>query len=118
MTADKVWTAAMRLGAVWGCHQLPDRSFFLHGYQFPLCARCTGVVLGHILALFTRPLPKFAPTAFLAVMLCDWVRQELGESSTNIRRLLTGILAGLAVGDLERKCLRAVVIRKYACRTE
>ena len=28
------------------CHQMPDRSFFAHEHQYPLCARCTGMYLG------------------------------------------------------------------------
>jgi uncharacterized membrane protein len=27
------------------CHQLPDRSFFVNGWQLPVCARCTGLYL-------------------------------------------------------------------------
>jgi uncharacterized membrane protein len=27
------------------CHQKPERSFFLDGHQFPVCARCTGLYL-------------------------------------------------------------------------
>jgi len=27
------------------CHQRPERSFFLNGHQFPVCARCTGLYL-------------------------------------------------------------------------
>ena len=27
------------------CHQLPERSFDLHGAQLPVCARCTGLYL-------------------------------------------------------------------------
>jgi uncharacterized membrane protein len=27
------------------CHQRPERSFFLDGHQFPVCARCTGLYL-------------------------------------------------------------------------
>jgi uncharacterized membrane protein len=27
------------------CHQRPERSFFLDGQQFPVCARCTGLYL-------------------------------------------------------------------------
>jgi uncharacterized membrane protein len=27
------------------CHQRPERSFFLDGDQFPVCARCTGLYL-------------------------------------------------------------------------
>ncbi len=28
------------------CHQLPERSFHLHGWQLPVCARCFGLYLG------------------------------------------------------------------------
>lgn len=32
------------------CHQRPERSFFLHGHQLPVCARCTGLYAGAALA--------------------------------------------------------------------
>jgi uncharacterized membrane protein len=28
------------------CHQRPERSFFVHGQQLAVCARCTGLYLG------------------------------------------------------------------------
>ena len=40
----------MRLGRSSGCHQMPERSFFIRGKQFPVCARCTGVMIGNIAA--------------------------------------------------------------------
>ncbi|RGF93239.1 DUF2085 domain-containing protein [Ruminococcus sp. AM54-1NS] len=41
----------MKLGASAGCHQRPDRSFFFHGWQFPVCARCTGVLAGQLVGI-------------------------------------------------------------------
>lgn len=31
------------------CHQIPDRSFFILGYSFPVCERCSGIYLGLLL---------------------------------------------------------------------
>jgi uncharacterized membrane protein len=52
------------------CHQLPERSFFLDGWQLPVCARCTGLYLSGAAGLAAwlavkllrgwRP-PAFAP---------------------------------------------------------
>lgn len=28
------------------CHQIPERSFYLHGFQLPVCARCLGLYAG------------------------------------------------------------------------
>jgi hypothetical protein len=39
-----------RVSLFWHCHQLQERSFFIRGRQMPLCARCTGILLG--LAVF------------------------------------------------------------------
>ena len=33
------------------CHQRPERSFFLDGHQFPVCARCTGLYLSGALGI-------------------------------------------------------------------
>ena len=90
------------LHRLWYCHRRPDRSFSVHGRQFHLCARCTGLVIG----LLASPLVvSLNATALLwaaaiacAMLIVDGLVQHAGWcSSTNLRRLITGILAGVSV---------------------
>lgn len=82
----------------WGCHRLPDRSFRLHGRQFHLCARCTGIVTGlalsplFVLAIAASPLWF---TAACVAMFIDGGTQYLGwRSSNNVLRFLVGLAFG------------------------
>ncbi len=88
----------MELGERAGCHQKPERSFFFHGYQFPVCARCTGAILGYILAIPSYLLIGFRlplSIAGILILLADWLLQAVKiKESTNRRRLITGILGG------------------------
>ena len=89
------------IGQLSGCHRMPERSFFYKGYQFPVCARCTGVCLGQLTAiivnLFYKIPLKFALIC-LTIMGFDWGIQELKIiPSTNFRRLLTGIFGGFGI---------------------
>lgn len=83
------------------CHRLPERSFFYKGRQFPICARCTGILAGYILAiisLFFIKIPILFCLTLLIPAAVDGIGQYLGKwTSNNIRRLITGILAGIAV---------------------
>lgn len=89
----------MLLGEMCGCHQRPDRSFFIRGRQLPLCARCTGIAVGYavgLVLLVWGRLPVWACVAVMAVMFADWLVQHLGlRESTNVRRLVTGTLCGV-----------------------
>lgn len=84
-----------------GCHQLPERSFFCRGKQFPVCARCTGVMVGQLAALVTGcfiSVPFRFSAALLALMGIDWGIQEIGiRLSTNRRRFITGIAGGFGL---------------------
>jgi uncharacterized membrane protein len=42
------------------CHQRPERSFFLDGHQFPVCARCTGLYLSAAAGLMAWVIIKIA----------------------------------------------------------
>ena len=98
---DNLWLKLMAIGCHSGCHQMPERSFSINGYQFPVCARCTGVLIGYISALISCFLVR--PNVFIAipcclVMLTDWLLQYLKiKASTNPRRLVTGIIGGFGV---------------------
>ena len=93
------WEKHRRIGAYLGCHQRADRSFFIRGKQFPVCARCTGVLIGQsfaiILCVVGLRIPIYISVLFLLIMFTDWLIQKLNiKESTNIRRLVTGLLGG------------------------
>ena len=91
----------MRFGRFLGCHQRPERSFFIKKHQFPVCARCTGVYLGQIIALslvFIIKIPWYIPPILLTPMGIDWSIQHFKKiESNNLRRFITGILGGFAI---------------------
>lgn len=83
------------------CHRLPERSFFFRGKQFPICARCTGILVGYFLGIIyffiIGTIPIFVSLLLLLPLVVDGVGQFFGKwISNNIRRLITGILAGIA----------------------
>ncbi len=94
------WIRFMELGAKTGCHQMPERSFFIKGYQFPVCARCVGVFLGYLIAPIVYVkigFSKLKSYAFagLIIMFLDWLFQAIHiKESTNVRRFFTGIAGG------------------------
>ena len=112
-----------------GCHQLPERSFFYKGKQFPVCARCTGVTVGQFFAILMNIIgfciqhhsnhgqsmkcpincinnkkdivPASISIVSLGIMGVDWAIQEAGiKESTNSRRFITGILGGFGLFNL------------------
>jgi len=99
--ADKVWLKLMHIGHVAGCHQMESRSFSFHGYQFPLCARCTGIVIGHIIGviMYVMNLRLSIPVLILLSIPCavDGLTQEFTSYvSNNLKRIITGFLIGIA----------------------
>lgn len=107
------WTSWMKIGNLIGCHQRSDRSFFIGMYQFPLCARCTGVCVGYLAAAisFVRwSTPTMFCLACCLVMFADWYIQYLGIlTSTHLRRWITGVIGGFGVLTLELKAVVFIV---------
>lgn len=93
------------------CHRMPERSFFFKGHQLPICARCTGILTGYILGIiyimFCNKLGYILEALLMIPLLIDGIGQYRGYFvSTNIRRLITGILAGISAICL----LRMVIV--------
>jgi len=95
-----------------------DRSFFFRGYQFPVCARCTGLLLGQIagflLSLFFIKCDirlLFCLAVFSTLLLgADGVGQlKKLWTSTNPRRFLTGILCGSFVTIFNIKLIVTII---------
>lgn len=82
------------------CHQKPERSFFYKEKQFPVCSRCTGIVIGaavgFILASLTRPNLIFV-LGFIPLII-DGTTQYYGlRTSNNTLRFVTGLLCGFSI---------------------
>lgn len=84
------------------CHRMPERSFFIKGNQFPICARCTGIMLGYFIGIISLFFWKYSgfivPILFLVPLVIDGVGQYFGKwTSNNTRRFITGLFAGIGV---------------------
>ena len=113
----------MNLGEKTGCHQRCDRSFYVGGRQFPVCARCTGLLIAYALSTLTfvcggcrsTQNKKSHIVALLGclTMLFDWSIQALKiKESTNIRRLISGFLGGLGLMHFYKLMLTTLLSRR------
>jgi len=113
------------------CHQIPERSFFIGGHQFAVCARCTGIYAGFTVATLGYPLLRslrridtpprrwlFLSAAPLAI---DFSLGFFGLwENTHLSRFVTGALLGSVsvfyvmpgLVDLRLKELRQLLSRK------
>lgn len=99
-----IWAKYMEIGKRSGCHQLAERSFFCGTYQFPICARCTGVFMGYILSTCTFFIYKSIELAIVGCLLMffDWyIQYKNWIISTNFRRLVTGICGGYGILSIQ-----------------
>ncbi len=83
------------------CHQRPDRSFELAGFQLPVCGRCLGIYGGAAVGALVAPrLGRIGrPRAVVIVAVVPALLSLLVEWSgfgqpTNGARAVTGFIAG------------------------
>lgn len=109
----KIWLILMKLGSIFGCHQLPERSFFFHGYQFPVCMRCTGILIGEMLALSLYKYLRITWWQALILVLplaVDGSGQYAGYwKSSKYSRVITGIFAGFGCMELQVCIIRKII---------
>ncbi|WP_296790545.1 DUF2085 domain-containing protein [uncultured Methanobrevibacter sp.] len=88
------------------CHRIPERSFFIKGHQFPVCARCTGFYTGLIVYLVFNYFFEHnydINTLIISIILMipaavDGLTQYFGpRESTNTLRFITGFIGGLGL---------------------
>lgn len=97
---DRFWVKTMDwCSKYWGCHQLAERSFFIYGYQFPVCARCTGIIVGYIASLIYaicfKQIGFILAVLFMLPMIFDGLLQLFTTYlSNNTKRFITGFVSG------------------------
>ena len=86
------------LPIIFGCHCRDERSFHYKGRKFPICARCTGELVGILLALFSCfffRLPVWGCILIMIPLIVDGNIQMFTKyESNNFRRFVTGFLFG------------------------
>jgi len=99
---DKLWIKTMELfSKYWGCHQIPERSFFFKGYQFPVCARCTGMIIGYLSAFIITPFITLnifvLPFLCVPLVIDGIVQYKTKYLSDNFKRIISGFLYGFGL---------------------
>lgn len=92
------------LPIIFGCHTRNDRSFYIKNKKFPICARCTGELIG---ILFSPLLFNFFKVnifinllLMLPLILDGFIQLLTKYESNNSKRLVTGVLFGFALTNL------------------
>ena len=81
-----------------GCHCRDDRSFHYKGKKFPICARCTGELLGIIFSISSCIFFRISMLAIvilvLPLILDGGIQMFTSYESNNFKRFVTGFLFG------------------------
>jgi uncharacterized membrane protein len=90
----------MRLLDIVPCHRMKSRSITIKGYTLPLCARCTGILLGYLFFPFLLiagiHLSLWLGLFLNVPMVIDgWTQKRQYRMSNNVLRVITGIMSGL-----------------------
>lgn len=88
------------------CHRLPERTFKIKEYYFPVCSRCTGLYIGafscfiYITFFYVNYTFNFVLISLFLIFptFIDGITQFFGlRESNNILRFSTGLIAGVGL---------------------
>jgi len=91
------------------CHRIPERTFKIGKYYFPVCSRCTGIYTGssaYYTIAYLIPIKYNVELIMIGLflitpMLLDGTTQLMGiRKSNNKLRFITGLIAGIGIGIL------------------
>lgn len=106
---DSVDNSSKNLSKVGICHRIPERTFKIKNYYFPVCSRCTGIYISmfsyylFVYFVYVEYTPIIIIIAFLMMIpaLLDGLTQFFRfRDSNNSLRFTTGLIAGLGFAIL------------------
>ena len=99
---------------------MPERSFFIKGHQFPVCARCTGFYISLILyfiytyyfyVYYNPALLIFAILLLMPAIIDGLTQLFKYRESNNVLRLITGLMGGIGLGIIVKTIKWYIYIR-------
>lgn len=108
---NEIYGAVFNIGG-YLCHQLPDRSFNYSGYQFFLCARCSGIYFLIFVSMLFSIQGNISYRVLFFSLLCslgiNFFLHGPGFFDTNFSRFILGSLIGLSCGLIIKKSVKGI----------
>lgn len=106
---DFIYQRLSQFGSIPMCNGIAERAPHILGFCFPLCYRCTFIVILFIMTLYIaykhkKTIPLYVIFLCMLPMIIDGSLQTFwGMMSNNLRRALTGAVFWYALGMLVTK---------------
>lgn len=100
------------------CHQLPARSWHVHGEPLAACIRCTSIYFGFLAGLLTlsKPNARWLKIA-LAITAAQWLL-SVTLFDSEVLRVLSGIILGASAAPIVRRGMEEMFTRKVRTANE
>lgn len=82
------------------CHRKLERTIQIGSYTFPLCARCSAILIGYfslpIIFIISSLSWWYIPILMLPLLIDGYTQKWKWRESNNVYRFITGLLFGIA----------------------